>query len=130
MYLYGLVDEDITVKLAHECWGCQEFQAPLSLSTKQIYFRYQLKGFGGRSKQKAQRTESFAQRLHRHEYEVDERSKGEKDDGKNGMLNKGMVETPRGSWASRYELLVLFIKTKEVNKKINFEYLVIRTKSL
>ncbi|XP_057299405.1 dedicator of cytokinesis protein 7-like isoform X1 [Hydractinia symbiolongicarpus] len=62
--------------------------------------KYQLKGFGGKSKQKAQRTDSIAQRLHKHEYEVDERSKNEQEDVKNSALAKGMVETPRGSWAS------------------------------
>lgn len=68
-----------------------------------------MKGFGGKSKQKAQRTDSIAQRLHKHEYEVDERSKNEQENVKNSALAKGMVETPRGSWASRY---ILFFQVK------------------
>ena len=58
-----------------------------------------MKGFGNKSRQKALRTESFAQRLHKHEYEADDRSKAEQD--QKNAVNDKIVETPRGSWASR-----------------------------
>uniref|UniRef100_A0A7M5X2J4 Dedicator of cytokinesis protein 7 n=2 Tax=Clytia hemisphaerica TaxID=252671 RepID=A0A7M5X2J4_9CNID len=56
--------------------------------------KYQVKGFGGKQKQRS-RMDSSTQRLHKHEYEVDERKEN---DGKN---NRQLLQaTPRGSWAS------------------------------
>lgn len=57
--------------------------------------RYQVKGFGTKSKQRS-RIDSSTQRLHKHEYEIDERKELE---GKNSRTH--LLATPRGSWASR-----------------------------
>ena len=61
-----------------------------------------MKGFGGKTRLKLSKSDSYQnnQRLLRHEYECEERNKLDKEDGNAGRT-KSMIETPRGSWASR-----------------------------
>ena len=67
-----------------------------------VLLRYQLKGFGSKSKHKASRSASFIQSLQKHEYESDGRIHNETEDGKsNSSAGKSDGETPRRSWASR-----------------------------
>ena len=78
-------------------------------------YRYQVKGFGTKSKQRS-RIDSSTQRLHKHEYEIDERKELE---GKNSRTH--MLATPRGSWASRC-VYIFFLPTPYTIFDINPAY--------